>query len=68
MILFLCKLSDKAFHENFLTVLKLQSELDFYTDNLIILNGHNSAKNVVGVVVLFLCTCSDDAVYVYQVS
>ena len=30
--------------------------------------GHNSVKNVGGVTVLVLCTSSDDAVYLYQIS
>ena len=30
--------------------------------------GHNSVKNVVGVTVLFLCTLSDDDLYLYKVS
>ena len=29
--------------------------------------GHNSVKNVDGVMVLFLSTMSDDALYLYQV-
>ena len=30
--------------------------------------GHNSVNNVSGVVVLVLCTSSDDGLYLYQVS
>ena len=30
--------------------------------------GHNSIKTVNGVMVLNLCTSSDDALYLYQVS
>ena len=30
--------------------------------------GHNSAKKGAGVMVLFLLTSSDDALYLYQVS
>ena len=30
--------------------------------------GHNSAKNVDGVMVLVFCTLSDNALYLYQVS
>ena len=30
--------------------------------------GHSSVKNVDGVSVLFLCTSSDDGLYLYQVS
>ena len=30
--------------------------------------GHNSVKNVGGVLVLVLCTLSDDGLYLYQVS
>ena len=30
--------------------------------------GHNSVKNVDGVIVLVLCTSSDDTLYLYQVS
>ena len=33
---------------------------------LIISKGHNSAKNVSGVMVLFLCTSSGDTLYLYQ--
>ena len=29
--------------------------------------GHNSAKNIAGVMNLILCTSSDDALYLYQV-
>ena len=29
---------------------------------------HNSVKNVVGVMVLFLCTSSDGCLYLYNVS
>ena len=35
---------------------------------LIISKGHNSEKAVDGVIVLSLCTSSDDALYLYQVS
>ena len=28
--------------------------------------GHNSIKNVAGVTVLYLCTSSDDAIYLYS--
>ena len=30
--------------------------------------GHNSVKNVVGVLILILCPSSDDGLYLYQVS
>ena len=30
--------------------------------------GHNSVKKVCGVTVLFLCTSSDDGLYLYKVS
>ena len=30
--------------------------------------GHNSIKHVDGVMVLVLCTSSDDTIYMYQVS
>ena len=30
--------------------------------------GHNSVKNVGGVMILFLCTLSDDDLYLYKVS
>ena len=30
--------------------------------------GHNSVKNVGGVTVLFLCTLSDNGLYLYKVS
>ena len=30
--------------------------------------GHNSVKNVDGVIVLVLCTSSDDGLYLYKVS
>ena len=30
--------------------------------------GHNSVKNVDGVMVLFLCTSSDGGLYLYNVS
>ena len=30
--------------------------------------GHNSVKNVDGVMILFLCTSSDDGLYLYKVS
>ena len=30
--------------------------------------GHNSVKNVGGVMILFLCTSSDDGLYLYKVS
>ena len=30
--------------------------------------GHNSMKNVGGVIVLVLCTSSDDGIYFYKVS
>ena len=32
------------------------------------LKGHNSSKNVAGVMVLIFCTLSDDVLYLYQVS
>ena len=31
-------------------------------------NGHNSVKHVGGVPVLFLCTSSDNGLYLYKVS
>ena len=31
-------------------------------------DGRNSVKTVNGVIVLYLCTSSDDALYLYQVS
>ena len=30
--------------------------------------GHNSVKNDEGVTILFLCTSSDDGLYLYKVS
>ena len=30
--------------------------------------GHNSIKNVGGVTILFLCTLSNDGLYLYEVS
>ena len=33
-----------------------------------ILKGHNSINNIGGVLVLVLCTSSDDDLYLYQVS
>ena len=54
------------FHENILDGIKV-----FRADTIfirIILKGHNSVKNVDGVLVLVLCTSSDDGLYLYQVT
>ena len=47
------------------TVSKLLSGHNFYTE---ISKGNNSAKNVGGVTVVNLCTSSDHALHLYQVS
>ena len=53
------------FHKISLTILKLQNRHDFHTKTF---KGHNSTKNVGGVIVLILCTSSDSGLYLYQVS
>ena len=70
-VFFLCISSDgglylyKSFVKIFWTVLKLGSRHDFHIYNF---KGHNSVKNVCGVVVLFLCNSSDGGLYLYKVS
>ena len=49
----------------FLTILKLQSGHSF---DIKISKGHNSVKNVDGVMVLILCTLSDGGLYLYKLS
>ena len=49
-------------------VLKLLSGQDFHLKNFKDSKGHNSIKNVGGVMDLFLCTLSDDGLYLYKVS
>ena len=49
----------------FSTVLKLSSGLDFHGK---ILKGTGYRKNVGRVTVLFLCTASDNGLYLYKVS
>ena len=48
-----------------LTVLSCRADTIFI---LIISEGHNSVKNVDGVMVLFLCILSDGDIYFYQTS
>ena len=49
----------------FSAVLNYRADMIFIGKKL---KGHNSVKNVSGVLVLFLCTSSDDGLYLYKVS
>ena len=54
------------FHENILDgIEKYRADMIFIRK---ISRGHNSIKNVGGMLVLVICTSSDDSVYLYQVS
>ena len=53
------------FHENILRGISYRADMISIKK---ISKGHNSVKNVGGVLVLVLCTSSDDGLYLYQVS
>ena len=57
-----------SFKTILLMVLKLLNGQDFHLKNFKDSKGHNSIKNVGGVMNLFLCTLSDDGLYLYKVS
>ena len=49
----------------------LKGFVSYYADTISTLKfakGHNSVKNVGGVMVLILCVSFDDALYLYEVS
>ena len=52
------------FHKKILEGIKVIERTQFSK----ISKGHNSIKNVNGIMVLFLCTSSDDSLYLYTVS
>ena len=54
------------FHQNILDCIKVIERTQFTWEK--IWKGHNSIKNVDRVTILFLCTMSDDALYLYKVS
>ena len=53
------------FHENILDGIKVIERTRFPLEKF---QNHNSLKSVGGVLVLVLCTSSDDGLYLYQVS
>ena len=53
------------FHENILQGISYRTDMISIRK---ISKGHNSVKNVGGVLILVLCTSSDDGLYLYQVS
>ena len=62
MILHICSM----FHENISTVPELLRGYDFQYSKFP--KGNNSIKDVGGVMVLDICTLSDDVLYLYKVS
>ena len=68
MALVLCTSSDDGFYVYKLSC-KYSWQYESYRGDMILIakisNGHNSVKNVGGVMVLFLCTLSDGGLYFY---
>ena len=54
------------FHENISKSFRVTELTHFFISKFS--NGHDSVKNVGGVMVLVLCLLSDDALYLYKVS
>ena len=62
MIVYICT----KFYENILPGFKVIEQTKFSKEK--ISKGHNSLKNVGGIMVLVLCISSDDGLYLYKVS
>ena len=61
MVIYICT----KFHENILNGIKVIERTRFSIAK--ISKGHNSVKNVGGVMVLFLCTSSNNGLYLNRV-
>ena len=61
MMVYICT----KFHENILEGIKVIEQTQFSKEKN--LKGHNSVKNVVGVMVLVLCTSSESGLYLSKV-
>ena len=71
MVLVLCTSSDNVLYLYQVVSKFLKGFKSYCAETVTIVKfakGHNSVKNVGGVMVLVLCMSSDDALYLYQVS